>query len=76
MRRRESYAQFLLRVSQNFRAALPFSDELALPILNCLRCSPARTKPPSPGGYGAPSWQYHVTFNCFDGSAHMFLSFL
>jgi len=30
MRRHENYAQFLLRVSQDFRAALPFGGELAL----------------------------------------------
>jgi hypothetical protein len=48
-----------LRVPENFRAALPFSDELPLPILK-----------------SEPDWQYHVTLNCFDGSAHMFLSFV
>jgi len=72
MRRRESYAQFLLRVSQNFRAALPFSDELALPILK----SELAMRRVRVAAATRSDWQYHVTFNCFDGSAHMFLSFL
>jgi hypothetical protein len=70
LRGRESQTQLLLRVSQNFRAALPFSDELAPPILksepdwrNCR-------------SWSEPDWQYHVTLNCFDGAAHMFPSFL
>jgi hypothetical protein len=68
MRRREGQAQFLLRVSQNFRAALAFSDELALAILHRLRCLARR----SLRAKAARSWD-HVTLNCFDGSAHMFL---
>jgi len=62
MRRRESQTQFSLRVPENFSAALPFSDELALGILKSgLATASLR-----------PDWQYHVTFNCFDGSAHRF----
>ena len=72
MHRRESYAQFLLRVSQNFRATLPFGDELALPILKSERAT-GRVRV---GAATGRDWQYHVALNCFDGSAHMFLSFL
>ena len=66
MRRRESQTQFLLRASQNFGATLPFSDEFALAILKSGLAT----------GSLRPDWQYHVTLNCFDGSAHVFLSFL
>jgi hypothetical protein len=77
MRRRESYAQFLLRASKNFRAALPFSDELALAILHRLRCLARRgLRARAARSWSEPDWQYHVTLNCFGGSAHMFLSFL
>jgi hypothetical protein len=66
MRGRESQTQFSLRVPENFRAALPFCDELALAIRARRDCR----------SWSGPNWQYHVTLNCFDGSAHMFLSFL
>jgi hypothetical protein len=65
----EGQAQFSLYVPKNLGAALPFSDELALAILK----SNLATASPS---FGGPDWQYHVTLNCFDGSAHRFLSFL
>ena len=71
MRRRESYAQFLLRVSQNFRATLPFSDELALAVLKS-ELATGRVRVAAATG---PGWQYHVKLNCFDDSAHMFLFF-
>jgi hypothetical protein len=69
-------SQLSLRVSENFGAALPFSHESTLAILHRLRCLARR----SPRGEAArfrsePDWHYHVPFNCFDGSAHMFLSF-
>jgi hypothetical protein len=66
MRRRESQTQFSLRVPENFGPALPFSDELALAIQSRRDCR----------SWSEPDWQYHVTLNCFDGSAHVFLSFL
>jgi hypothetical protein len=64
MRWREGDAQFPLREPENFGAALPFSDERALAILKSgLAAASVR-----------PDWQYHVTLNCFDGSAHSFSS--
>jgi hypothetical protein len=51
----------LLRLSQSFRAALPFSDKLALAVLKSELAAAS-----------GPEWSYHVTLNCFDGSAHMF----
>jgi hypothetical protein len=64
----EGQAQFSLYVPKNLGAALPFNDELALAILK----SNLATASPS---FGGPDWQYHVTLNCFDGSAHTFLLF-
>src|SRR3954451_1758586 len=59
---REGQAQFSQRKSREcFRSALlPFSDKFRSVRLNGLAFTSRR----------------HVTFNCFDGSAHMFLSFL
>jgi len=54
-----------LRVPENFSAALPLSDELALAILQSELATASLR----------PDWQYHVTLNCFDGSTHMFLSY-
>src|SRR4029077_1238865 len=58
----EGQAQFSQRISREcFRSALlPFSDEFRSARLN---------------GF-AFTWRRRVTLNCFDGSAHMFLSFL
>src|SRR6266436_1929191 len=60
MGRRENYAQFLLRVSQNFDAALPFSDELAIIVLPESRCLTRRSLMSVRLG----------PLNCFDHSAH------
>jgi hypothetical protein len=61
--RREGQPQFWLRVSENrFDPALPFGDELALGIPSGLNCR----------SWSEPDWQYQVTFNGFDRSAHVF----
>jgi len=57
---RKRQTQFSLHVPENFGTALPFGDELALARVQGLRCRV----------------RAHVTLSCFDGSAHMFLSFL
>jgi hypothetical protein len=61
-----------LRVPENFRAVLPFSDELALAVLK----SELATGQGWVTGATGPDGQDHVTLNCFDGSAHMFFSWL
>jgi hypothetical protein len=61
-----------LRVPKNFDSALPFSDKLALSLLKT-ELATGRVRVAAATG---PDWQYHVPLNCFNGSAHMFLSFL
>ena len=75
LRRRESQRQFSSAVPENFRATLPFHAEVPLAIPHRLRCLACRSPVTVRLGLKAARLRDHVTLNCFDSSAHMFLSF-
>ena len=68
----ESQAQFSLGAPDDFRAALPFGNKLAVEILKSDILT-GRIRVTAATG---PDWQYHVTLNRFDRSVHLFLSVL